>query len=638
MFKKSFNHIREFRNQLFFLISFIISVCLSEYISIPFFNAYKVSGPLTLIKFNPINNTLRFLFIVFSPSVIYSILFFTRKFLLNKTNKSHQTQNFLDRKTVDPEKESSIKKTEIGGNKVILLGVFILLIFFHLGFGTFVNKPLDTFHEGESLGFAVDYQSDKKPYKDFIFIHGVFQDPLRAVIAFDLFGKSISSNRLMESILNIFVSVLFFVTIFFLFDLQIVYGVFAGSALFLLFDVGYTVPFRDITTYFYIISVSLFYYRFIKRVSFGNSSLIKKECVSFCLLSFLCSFFSVVSFANSIDRGLFSFASIIFFFLMNTLIFHNNKNALRVFFLSSIGGIAAGILVIFVLVKGALLDFFAFTFLKIPLYQDLLYAFVYEFSGRNLIPVILFSAIIFWITRSFLGSVVLDDGVSALDRLKNFISINYLELFLTFLSLVFFKGALGRSDLGHVLYVSAPLFVTLIYIFIKNKIGLNKENGKFFYILTFFLLFLVILNNLFKHDFSEKENWWKFSTNIKDEQLIPENDKQTVEFLKANLKDDEYFVTLTSEASWYYFVNKPCPIKFPSLVLATPNFYQKEIVQQFKNENKKIKYIIYKNNLWTNNFDFISNKKRYPILNKYINENYQFLKLIDDQEIWEIKR
>jgi len=619
-----------------FLLLFWGAVIFSKNIIIPYSNELGVSGPLTLIKFNPLNNTLRFLFIVFFPAAIYFVIFFIRRILVNiKFSKEKDISKGVNNRLEN--KRLPYNNTANGlDKKVVLLVIFILFLFFHLGFSTFNDKPLDTFHEGESLGTAIDYQSNKKPYKDTVFIHGVFQDPVRSIIAFKLFGKSISSQRLLVSILNIIVCILFFTAVFFLFDLQIVYGVFAGIVLFLFLDVGYNIPFRDISTYLFIIVVSLFYNKFIKKL-FDKSFLNKKKTPFFCFLTFLCFFIPTASFANSIDRGLYSFASAIFLFLITVILLYRKKKAFPLFISSAASGFIAGLAVILIAIKGALYEFFNFTFIVMPSFKELLDAFVYEFNGRNLIPVALFSMIVFWIGDRFLMSI-LNKNIKFFDRIKSFIATYYMELFLIFLSLAFFKGALGRCDIGHILYVSAPLFIAVVYISIKNSIGLRENNSRIFYSLTLIVLLTVVVSNLFKHDFSREENWWKFSTNIKDEELMPKSHKNTVEFLKNNLKEDEYFLTMTSEGTWYYFVDKPCPIKFPITVVATPKFYQKEVINQLKEKKDKIKYIIYKNNLWTNNFDFIPNEKRYSHLIKYIKKNYRFSQMIDDQEIWEIKK
>lgn len=624
---------------VFFFALLLVAVIFSSYIVIPYSNKYGVSGPLTLLEFNPSNNVIRFLFIVFFPAVTYAVVYFIKKIIFIKINNDLAKEIDIETATNKELHKSEEKLDGNSSNKLnrwALLAIFILFLFFHLGFSTFNNKPLDTFHEGESLGTAVDYQSDKKPYKDTIFLQGIFQNPGRSVVAFNLFGRSISSQRLMESILNIIVFILFFTTIFFLFDLQIVYGVFAGIILFLLLDIGYNIPFRDITTYLFVIVVSLFHSKFVKRTS-TNSSLTKGEIPLLCSLSFLCFFIPAASFANSIDRGLYSFAGAIFLFLITTVLLYKKKKILPLFILSATGGFITGLVVVAIAAKGALIELFSFAFIQMPLFKGLLDEFVYEFNGKNLLPIVLFSAIIFWMTDRLLMSVV-DKNGRFFDKIKIFIADYYIELFLLFLSLVFFRSALGRSDIGHIAYVSAPLYLTLVYLLVKNGIGSREEGSRLFYSVTIIFLLLLIVSNLFRHDLSKEENWWKFSTNMTDEQLMPESHKKTIEFLKNNLKDDEYFITLTSEATWYYFVNKPCPIKFPIVMFASPKFYQKEAVREIKNKKDKIKYIIYKNNLWTNNFDFIPNEKRLPILFKYIRQNYQFSIMIDDQEIWEIKK
>lgn len=618
-----------------FVILFWVAVVFSKNIILPFSNEFEVSGPLTSMQFNPLNNTVRFLFIVFSPLAVYTLIVLLRKiitkrrFLLNPDIKNNEVNN--------PEINNQPLEAKIGKfEKIVLLIFFAFLLFYHAGFSTFNDKPLDTFHDGESLGPAISYINGEKPYGDNLSVHGVFQDPGRSVIAFKLFGKSISSYRLFTSMLEITSFLLFFLALFFLFNLRTVYGVFAGIILFLLLDVSYNVPFRDISTYLFIIFVSLFYYNFI-NVSQDEIISSKRKYRNFCFLTFFCFFIPIASFANSIDRGIYSLAGVFSLFLMTLLLFFKNKKIKYIFSLSAISGVVGGVIVLNVVFRGALYEFFHFTFVSMPSFKELIDAFEYEFSGRNLVPVFIFSAFVFWIGIRFLIAIS-NKNIFFWERVRNFIRNYYLELFLLSLSLAFFKGALGRCDIGHILYVSGPLFMVLIYALIKNNIGLKKNNDSLFFLTTAIIFLVVAVSMIYKHDPSdEKENWWKFSTKMKDEQVIPNSEKNTIDFLKRNLKKDEYFYTMTSEGAWYYFVNKPCPIRINETILLTPNFFQKEAIEQLKEKGSKVKYIIYRNNLWTNNFDFVSNEKRYPYLIEYIKQNYEFYKMIDDQEIWIIK-
>lgn len=625
---------RKYFKVIFFILLFWYAVVAAQNIALPFSNPAEISGPLTAMRVNPINNTVRFLCIIFFPTVVYLALYTLSTGFLKKNRSSYDIcdEKHELREKNDLALDRKIKKRD----KIVLFVFFATLLFVYLGFSTFNNKPLDTFHDGESLGPAVDYLKGKTPYLDTIMVHGLFQDSMRSAIAFELFGKSISSYRLFTSILEIVAFLLFFATLFFLFNKKLVYGAFLGTILFLLLDVGYNITFRDIITYFFIIIVCLFYYEFI-NISSKKTPKERGRSRAFYVLSFLTFFIPIASFANSIDRGIYSFVSVVFLFFL-TLLSLREKKDVYAYAISAISGFIGGVVLLGIVFKGGLKDFVYFTFVAMPSFKELLDAFVYEFQGRNLIPVIVFSAVIFWLSNR-LVLFISEKDMPLIERMRNFARSHFLELFLLVLSLIFFKGALGRCDIGHILYVSWPLFTLLAYILIRHNFGLGMDDNKLFYSLTFIVLLAVSLATLYKHDpFDAKKNWWKFSNDVKDEQFMPENQKKTIEFLKKNLKKDEYFYSLTSEGTWYYFIDRPCPTRFPSTVLATPNFYQKEVVRDLGEKGDKVKYIIFRNNLWTNNLDFIPNEKRYPYLIEYIKENYEFYKLIDDQEIWKIRK
>jgi hypothetical protein len=625
---------RKYSKWILFTFLLWLAVNLSKYILIPFSNPYEVSGPLTIIQFNPSNNVGRFLFIVFFPTAAYFLLLVIIKLLKGNyfidRNDNGITSSDIDLKRYP---DGYIRMT----NKIILLTIFALLLFANLGFKTYDNAPFDTYHDGESLGPAVDYLHGKKPYKDTLLVHGVFQDPLRSVIAFNFLGKSIIHYRLITSTLAIIVIILFFITILFLFNFNIVYSVFSGICLLLLLDIVYNIPYRDTLTYIYIIFISLFYYNFIKN-NFDDSFLVeKRKLFWFCFLVFFCFFIPFISLANSIDRGLYCLVGALFFSLITTVLIIKDKKSVLVFFLSGLAGAVSGIILLAIAVKGALADIFYFTIISMPSFKSLLDAFVYEFNGKLLIPVILFSALIFWLFNQFI-LFISNEKLAYKERIKSFIRVYYIELFMLFLSGVFFRSALDRCDLGHIHYVSSPLFLTLFYTLLKNNIGFEYDNSRLFYSVTFILLLVVAMNTVLKHSLTEKDKWWVFRTGITDEQFMPGHHRKTVDFLKNNLKSDEYFYTLTAEGTWYYFVDKPCPVKFMGTPLISPNFYQKEIIREFEEKGEKIKYIIFRNNSWTNNLDYIPNEKRYTYFIDYLKQKYQFLQMIDDQEIWEVKK
>lgn len=123
-----------------------------------------------------------------------------------------------------------------------------------------------------------------------------------------------------------------------------------------------------------------------------------------------------------------------------------------------------------------------------------------------------------------------------------------------------------------------------------------------------------------------------FPYRTEDSCFIPGNYKNTINFIKNTLKADENFYTMTSEAVWYYYINKPCPCRFPVVWFAVPKFYQEQITAQIDRNN--VKYIIYRNQNWSNTIDGIQNEERFPIIIKYIEEHYHFYKNIDGNELW----
>jgi hypothetical protein len=124
----------------------------------------------------------------------------------------------------------------------------------------------------------------------------------------------------------------------------------------------------------------------------------------------------------------------------------------------------------------------------------------------------------------------------------------------------------------------------------------------------------------------------EFPASVKDSQLIPDNYKETIAYLKENLGPDDQFVTMTNEISWYYFLDKLCPVRFPMAIMAAPDFYQAQFVDGLKKGH--IKFILYRNKSWFSSIDGISTVDRLPIVFRYIDEHFRPFAVIDDQELW----
>ena len=299
-----------------------------------------------------------------------------------------------------------------------------------------------------------------------------------------------------------------------------------------------------------------------------------------------------------------------------------------------LGGYVAGIIGIGFAIKWAYYDFFQYVSILLR-YEPLMNGLVYPFKDvKFLAPVIFFSLTFYWLTHRFLSY----QGAKQrgwLGKVKGFYTEYFLEILLLLLSIFYFRKALGRSDTEHLSIVLFPIVILGIYVVTKHYLSPILARTKSGHrvastvAVSFLILFLFILA------FNPRTNWgkwYKLPTGVPDRVFIPENYSETISFLKENLGANEQFLTMTSEASWYYFLNRPCPIRFSVMYHAMPQFYQSEIVQDLEKSN--VKFVLYRNDHWANAVDGFDMEDRLPIVVEYIKDNYVFFNMIDDNEIW----
>jgi hypothetical protein len=203
------------------------------------------------------------------------------------------------------------------------------------------------------------------------------------------------------------------------------------------------------------------------------------------------------------------------------------------------------------------------------------------------------------------------------------------------MSIFFFRSALGRSDLEHINYSSTIIYILAIYIFIKYYMHpFIRENRFLIKNLAIGTLIIISLFTSFGilriYAFDGFEN--NFPYTKEDSDFIRDDNKRTISFIKKNLGKYDNFFTMTSEAIWYYYINKPSPTKFPVIWFASPNLYQEQVVSDLKNNNVKI--ILYSNDVGSNIMDQITNKERFPIIDNYLRNNYSFFTIIDNNVLW----
>lgn len=602
-------------------------------IRLPFHNPWNVVGPLTRDEFNPANNIVRFLVFITLPFVLMGLVAAFRVSAINR----QLFEPIFPPIGIPGEKSHGLRR-----------GLIVLTVCFAGLMSLYVptyhaSKEFDTFHEGESLGTAVSLEHGMAPYRDVIFVHGVIQDPVRSLVAFRLFGRSIGAQRALESLVKVsaWMAVAGFVLAFFRYNG--VYTVPMLAALFLLqleapeffyrhlanrvyadlLRCLVLLPPRDVLLFLFLVVVAL-----IKNLGERTSP---PRASSVAILNAALGFLAAGSFAYSIDRGFYLTSAYLFVAPSLYLLYFRRTPFRWIAPLSAAAGIALGLVALIILIEGAVGPFIDFTFLKMPRYKELMDGRVYDIT----FPPRLGVALVFAFNCMWIGSRLLQLrwlGLGWRNALGRF-GRNYLvELCMLLLSICTFRSALGRSDWEHVVYSSMMAYLLFFTIALKWMAPpllarWNEALGVRYGVLGVVgfgcvaAAFGAVRLDLFDTN---------FPLHTRDEELVPPEYLEVATYLKEHLGPRELVFALTSEASWYYLLDRPAPTRFPVVWFATPDFYQREVVEDLK--NAPVKYLIYKGHYW--DIDLIPHEERYPILMPYLAEAFEYDRTIAGIELW----
>jgi hypothetical protein len=588
-----------------------------QHIVLPFNNPSGITSYLSEIKFNPFNNKIRFLIFIFLP-----VIFLTLLYVL----KINTFQTLLFSKTAWTSSKGFGERTSKGRWTHIGLLLFVTIIA-ALNFHTpIASRHFDTFHEGETLGPSISWEAGKIPYRDFIFVHGIYQDPLRSVLAYKLFGRSIGATRTMESIHKIIAYSLLSLTIVLIFKYSFWGSAITLMVLFLLqssslLQINRIIhfPTRDITTFSFLITLISFIRGLINEAN-------KKWII---VGAFLFSFIPWISLGYSLDRGLYLIMASVF---LSPLVYccFVKKSPFKMMILTVyFAGIGIAIFLLGLAVDFNYKDLASFVFLILPKYKNLMDGLPFPITQiRYLLTCIMIALNLYWVYYEFLQ--VKSEKITLRESLDYFFKERYVEISLLILSLLIFNSVLEHADIPHLEYSSALSYLLFVYLLTENFLIKDSLILKIKYLVIPMMIAVLVFGsyqiyhkNLFRENFPYKTD---------DQEFIPENYKATIAFIKKmNLKNESFF-TMTSEGCWYYFLDSPCPTRIQALWFAAPDFYQKEIIKDL--ENKKVTCLLYKNSHWANKLDGIDIKNKLGLLTAYIKKNYQPLIKIDDNELW----
>ncbi len=598
-----------------FLLATSLAFVLCFHITLPFSNPWQITGPLTLEHYNPADNIARFLLIVLSPVALLVAL--------SVVLKAHGIYSWLP-----------AAPHEMAG-KPAFSSSWVLLLFGSLLYCTILlissfspMQSIDPFHDGESLGASETVRAGGVPYKDVIFVHGVFQDPLRPITAFALFHRSIGATRTLDSMIFVLCFLVLFAFLLELFDGRFIYAHFSFAILFLaVYTDNLLIEGRDIPTFSFLL-VFVILAHAINKPKFRFTV---RTLVAFLFFAFL----PVAAMAYSVDRGFYICAT---FCVLAPLILSGLRRQDRyIALLILLLGVALGFSVLAIALHWEFRAFYDFTFRVMPRYKELMDGYIFPFGApKYLLVVLLIAWNTYWVAAEMMAAMHRRSTESPLrGGILSLFRHHIVELGLSFISLCFFRSGLGRSDWAHVCYSYPLALILLMYLIFRYWLHGALERSKalkaFF---RYSLVCSVLTMSLLGTDRILRTNQLtdNFPLNRADADYLPLSYRAGSAFLIANLSGNESFFTMTSEGIWYYLIGRPSPCRFPVVWFAMPPFYQEGIVRDLSTHN--VKFVLYKNSSASGSIDGITSSERLPIVDRYIRDNYRYYTTVDNNEFW----
>ena len=595
----------------FTIIAFIIGTLLWGKIEFKYANPEEVVGYYSIFKYSSLNDNFRFILFISFVLLTYLLSFiYFNKIKINICKNSF----ILERNTNSQENISLI---------FLYALIIIQLIFF---FSKDLNfNPIDLFHEGQALSGALNFKILNRLWSNSFVITSLFVDILNANIAWNLFEiQSLSSYRFFIEILNLICSLLILIFIFKFTNginlnknLKTVFYVFLVF-LVLILTSNNTFSYRDIPLFIFLIIVY--------EIFCQNKNLK--------LNSFFLGILPIISLLWSLDRGIFIIAGYIPLILILSI---NQKiRELLIIFTFLI----ISIISFYILIGQNEFLFFLSNSYDILRSSDLLNGIIHPIPFTN-------QPESSRATKNLL--IIIINGILVLNyilRKQQNLNKNLIIfiLFYYFLSLIFYKIGVTRSDGGHLKQAISLNIILLLYfvvlnllILINKKFNIKKNLIISTSYLLILLLFVTNLPNNFIENISSFKSRYKNYINLDDQFYLNISEKNLIQNLKNLTQNEKCFQIFSYETAISYFLNKPSCTKFYHIMNMGPKKNQFLFIKELKEANPL--YILiggnYQNigNMKGRDKNELSPKYRFVYIDKFINENYKIFKKVDNWQI-----
>lgn len=118
-----------------------------------------------------------------------------------------------------------------------------------------------------------------------------------------------------------------------------------------------------------------------------------------------------------------------------------------------------------------------------------------------------------------------------------------------------------------------------------------------------------------------------------DSAIVKPDYRAAASFAAGRLSRSDCFYTLTSEAAWYYLVDRPTCSEFHQLINARTTTAQKAVIADLATKRPPI--VLYDNGMWSNRLHGVTIYESNPLVVEYVLANYRPAAIIGNHWFWE---
>ena len=618
-------HSRKFLNTYIFL-GVILSVFLSKFfwgwIDIDYTKEFEIPGEYSKYKYNPINESIRYVTFISMPLIVYLVCI--------KIFKGQEIKQIKEIFYYDNSKTFYVTKNNLLVLCFLSFSALILLDFLS------VNLPLhtiDTLHEGQWLTPGINYLKKGGYWIDSYMTIGFFHEILNVLIGFKIFDIfSIGSSRF-----SILLSILVFkfILIIFIYKLTVIQKLTENFKI--LFFVLISLIALSMTSFSFYNS-DILHYRDLPLILFlillipiiSNEKMVIFYC-------FLIGAMSTISMLWGVDKGAYlnlTLASLILFLIIKK---DFDKSVWII-----LGAIITWIL--FYNIFGQE-EFKSFFYNTKEIYQsmDWIHGIIHPKPFSSDQHSVRATKILLILILS--GLLIININFFKYQNILN--EYKVLLIFIFIISIITYKTALGRSDGPHIRSVTGlPLLLLCIITFnlifdfiLKNKkylkIFQNVANFKNTLIFMFILLSIFFLPNLNFQNIISFKSSVKNYVNLSDEFFLTERQNLLIKRYNNLTIEDKCVLIFTYDAAIPYLLKKPSCNKYYYIWNIGNKKNQNLFIKSI--ENRKPNFILlggdYKNPITIG----LEPHERLPIIHNFIIKNYLLDENVLDWRIYKLK-